>query len=270
MVVEGGDGGRRGAPQRAARRALQRASLDRPAAVGLLAATPHRGRVGSQARTTHGLRDSRGAARRRWAADRRRREDLAMPQPDQMIDHQPEAVPVGGAHDVDARGGGRATDHHHRHRPPEALQLRDRQIRPEQDQRLAAEVEQGLDRPELAVGLGDRTQHDLVAVAVRGRLDRLDHVAVKGVAHPHRDAQMLGAAQLEQAGGAVGAIAEALGRREDPRPGALTRPGHSPEHDRDQRLRDPGSLGHVAHGGACALAGRGGGHGVSFGSTTLT
>jgi hypothetical protein len=109
-----------------------------------------------------------------------------------------------------------AAEHDHRHPLPQRLQPLDRQLRGEQHEGLAAQVEQGLDDPLLVVARGDRAQRDRVAGGVGGQLQLLGQLGAEGVAQDQRHAQHPGPPAGQQAGRAVGPVAEAGGGLQDP------------------------------------------------------
>src|SRR5205807_4233993 len=70
---------------------------------------------------------------------------------------------------------------------------------------------------------GDDGQHDLIAQLRRRCVNFLGQLALEGAADVHGDAEVLGATEFHQAGGAVGAVAKLLCRCEDPGPRRLAR-----------------------------------------------
>ena len=96
---------------------------------------------------------------------------------------------------------------------------------------------------------GDDGQHDLIAQLRRRCVNFLGQLALEGAADVHGDAEVLGATEFHQAGGAVGAVAKLLCRCEDPGPRRLARAWRTTEHDGDQRRGDTGRVGDLTNGG---------------------
>ena len=106
-----------------------------------------------------------------------------MPQPGQVVDGLPDTVGVGRTDNVDPVAGDPAADHHHRQLPAQGDQLGGRGDRAEQDQGLAAEVDQGLGGPALVTGPGHGAKDDVVALPLGRLVEILDQLGVEGAAH---------------------------------------------------------------------------------------
>jgi hypothetical protein len=171
--------------------------------------------------------------------------DRPVPEAGQVVDGLADPVGVGRADHVDAVGGDPAADHHHRQLPAQVGQLGRRGDRAEQDQGLAAEVDQGLDGPALVPGAGHRAQHHVVATALGGLVEVGRQLGVEGAAQLHQHPDQVGPPPGEQAGRPVGAVAQ-LGRRlQHPLTGGRARPGGVAQHHRHRGRGHPDPLGDV-------------------------
>jgi hypothetical protein len=171
--------------------------------------------------------------------------DRAVPQPGQVVDGLADPLGVGRADHVHGVAGDPAPDHHHRELPAEGGQLGGRGDRAQQDQGLAAEVDQGLGGPALVAGAGHRAQDHVVAVALGRLVEVLDQLGVEGAAHHHLHPDQVGPPPGEQAGRPVGAVAELGGRLQDPLAGGRAGPGGARQHHRHRGRRHPDPGGHV-------------------------
>jgi hypothetical protein len=158
--------------------------------------------------------------------------EVPVAEPDEMVDGLTDPLVVGHAHDIEARRLDVAAHHHGR---DPAAELRER-VRPElgreQEESLAAQVEQGLDDATLVVRRGDRPECHGVTALVRGHLHLLGELGAERVAQDHRHAEQVGAPARQQARGAVGPVAQARGGLQHPLPGLRARARHAPEHER--------------------------------------
>ena len=102
---------------------------------------------------------------------------------DEVVDDASDTSPVGRAHHVDRRARDASSDDDDRRLVAEFGQRRIREFGTEQDERLAAEVQQGVDHLRLAVGWRHRAEHHLVAVSVCFGDDVLGHLGVESVAN---------------------------------------------------------------------------------------
>ena len=209
-VVEDGDGGRpgfgveQGPCGRGAVVLGEAAGQD--AGVGVEAVPAHRFAVAAAA-----LGGAGGAA----AVDVG---DSAVAEVDEVVDGLVQAGGVVGADDVDgavADGAGHDDD---RHPGGELGQVGGGRLRAEQDQRLAAVLQQARDRPVFVAVRGDGAERELVADAIGGRVEAADEVAVEGVLDAEHHAEQPTAAAAQQAGPAVGAVAQLVRGLQDPLP----------------------------------------------------
>jgi hypothetical protein len=150
--------------------------------------------------------------------------DVAVPEPDQVVDRLGHAEIVGGPHHVDVRAR-LLTDDHDRELPAQCAELRDRCDRAQQDESLAAEVQQRVDRAPLVPARGHGAEHQVVAAALAGLVQVLDQLGVEGTADVEHDAEQPGTPAGEQAGGPVRPVAEPVRGLPDPAPGLLAGPG---------------------------------------------
>jgi hypothetical protein len=164
--------------------------------------------------------------------------DPAVAEPDQVVDGLADAGLVGHPHHVETFRGDVPRDHHQRRSRTQRAQRGRRQLGGQQEDRLAAHVEQRLDDPGLVGDRGDRAQRHGVPARVRGDLHLLRQLGPERVAQQDRDAEQAGTAAREHARRAVGAVAEPLGGRQHALAGPGARPGHVAQHERDRRGRD--------------------------------
>ncbi len=162
-----------------------------------------------------------------------------MPEPDQVVDGLGDARLVGHPHHVEAIRGYVPSDHDDGRAGTERLELGRRQLGGQQQHRLAPHVEQRLHHPGLVGDRRDRAQRHGVTAGVRGELYFLGQLGPERVAQQDRDAEQPGAAAREQAGRAVGPVAQALGGRQHALAGLGARPGHVAQDEGDRRGRDP-------------------------------
>ena len=172
------------------------------------------------------------------AAGRRRRRRCGGGRGRRGIDGLRDALVVGGPDHIDAGGGDRPTDHHHRELSVQGGQALGRSLRTEQDQGLAPGVEQRLDRPRLVAAAGDGAQDQVVAVPLGGLVDVLDELGVEGVADVQHDADQSAASAGQHARRPVRAVAQAGGRSQHALPGGGARSGDATEHHRHRRRGD--------------------------------
>jgi hypothetical protein len=162
-------------------------------------------------------------------------DDVLVAETGQVVDDERLAAVVGGPHHIDVAEVHPASHQDQRQLAGQVGQPRRGQLRAEQDHGLAAEAQQRLDGAVLVVRGGDQGRHDLVAGLGRGSLDVLGQLGLERVADVDGDAQVLGTAELHQARGAVGTVADLLGRRQHTGPGRLARARRAAQHDGDQR-----------------------------------
>ncbi len=109
--------------------------------------------------------------------------DPPMSELDEVVDDSADTAPVGCAHHVDRRARHASADDDDRRLVAEFGQRRIREFWAEQDERLAAEVQQCVDDGRLTVGRRHRTEYHLVPVSIGFGDDVLDQFGVKGVAN---------------------------------------------------------------------------------------
>ena len=176
-----------------------------------------------------------------------------------MADGLGHALVIGGPDDVDARQPGirRPIDHDGellaKGADPAGLVFR-----PEQDQRLAAEVEQDLGRPPLVPGRRSRAEHQVVTELGGGRVDVGGQLGVEGITHVHDHAEMMAALAGQQAGRPVRAVAQFAGGLEDPAAGRFARARLVPQHQRHQPGETPARAATSASRGRRGATGGGG------------
>ena len=161
--------------------------------------------------------------------------DTAVAEAGEVLDGLRHALVVGRPNHIDIVGCDRPSDHHHRELAAQSGQPLDRCFRTEQDQRLAAGVEQRLDGPRLVAAARDRAQHEVVAVPIGSVVDVLDELRVEGVVDVHHDADETAASAGQRAGRPIWAVAEALGRGQHALPGGRARSGDAAKHEGDRR-----------------------------------
>ena len=91
--------------------------------------------------------------------------DASVAEADEVVDGLPDAGGVVGADHVDVAVAHRPCDHDHRHPGGELAEIGRRQLRAEQDQRLAPVLQQAGDGSVLVAGRGDRAEREFVAGA---------------------------------------------------------------------------------------------------------
>jgi hypothetical protein len=184
---------------------------------------PHRGAVAAAAL---------GRPRRAAAVDMR---DLPVTQPHQVRDRLPYPFLVVRPYDVDGRVAHVAGDHHHRDLPGELAEARPGGLGTEEDQRLAAVVQERLDRAALVTAGRQRAERDVVAGRLGRGVDALQQVGVERLVRAERDPEQPGPAAGQQPGTRVGPVAE-LGRAgQDPLAGLLAWARRAADDQRDQR-----------------------------------
>jgi hypothetical protein len=155
---------------------------------------------------------------------------------------------VGGADDIEGAVAGRAGDDHDGQAGGQLGEGGRRSLRAEQDDRLAAVLQQARDgAPLVAVG-GNGAQRQLVAGAVGRRVEAGDQVTVEGVLHAEHHAEQATAAAAQQAGAGVGAVAQLVRGLQDPLPVRRARARGVADHDRHQGDGHPGPCRDVGEG----------------------
>ncbi len=114
-----------------------------------------------------------------------------MAEPGEVLDGEPDPDVVGRAHDVDPGGLGAPADGDDVVLLGESRELRVGQVRTEQEQRLAPEVEERLDGAALVPGAGQGADDDVVAALVGSGLEVLEELGVEAAANVHRDTEQL-------------------------------------------------------------------------------
>jgi hypothetical protein len=165
--------------------------------------------------------------------------DRAVPQPGEVVDGLADALGVRRPHHVHPVGGNPAPDHHHGQLPRERTEVGGRRHRAQQHQRLAAEVDQRLDRPALVTGAGHRAQHHVVALPLGDLVEVLDQLGMEGAADVHHHADQVGPPPGEQAGGPVPAVAQRGGRLQHPLARCRAGTGRVAQHHRHRRRGHP-------------------------------
>jgi hypothetical protein len=171
--------------------------------------------------------------------------DRTVAKPGQVVDGLPDAVGVGRADHVDAVGADPPPDHHHRQLPAKGGQLGRRGDRAQEDQGLAAEVDQGLDGPALVPGAGHGAQDHVVALALGRLVEVLDELGVEGAARFQQHPDQVGPAPGEQAGRPVRPVAQLGGRRQHPLAGGGAGPGSAREDHRHRGRGHPDPRRHI-------------------------
>ena len=157
-----------------------------------------------------------------------------------------DALVVGGPDDVDGRGRDGAADRHHRKLPVQLGEVLGGSLRADEDQGLAAGVQQRLHRPALVAAPGDGAQDEVVAATVGGLLDVLHELGVERVGDVHDHADEPAAPAGQQARRPVRPVAQLRRRLQHALPGGGARPRDAPEHERHRRGGHPGGRGDVA------------------------
>ena len=119
-------------------------------------------------------------------------------------------------------------------------------MRTEQDQRLAAVLQQARHRPPFVAVRGDGAERQLVADPVGRRVEAADQIAVERVLDAEHHAEQATAVAAQQAGPGVRPVAQLVRGLQDSLPRLLTRARHISDHDRHERDRHPGQGGHIA------------------------
>src|SRR5262245_22139915 len=114
--------------------------------------------------------------------------DAAVAGGDEMVDGLVESLVVGGADDVDVAVADGPGHHDHGQAGGEVGQVGGRRPRAEQDERLAAVLEQAAHGASLVTGRGDGAERQLVAALVGRLVEAADEVAMEGVLHAEDDA----------------------------------------------------------------------------------
>ena len=177
-----------------------------------------------------------------------------MPEVGQVVDDLADPLGVGRPDHVDPAAGDPAADHHHRQLPPQGGELGGGGDRAEEDQGLAAEVDQRLGGPALVAGAGHRAQDDVVAAALGGLVEVLDQLGVERAAHLHQHPDQVGPPPGEQAGRPVGAVAELGGRLQHPLAGGRAGAGGAGQHHRHRGRGHPDPLGDVLEPGSAGTS----------------
>ena len=178
--------------------------------------------------------------------------DTGVAEPDEVIDGLAEPGRIVSANDIDSAVPHRAGDDDDGHSGGEVGQVGRRCVGAEQDQRLAAVLQQARHGAALVAAGSDGAEREFVVGVVGGGVEPADEVAVKGLLHGEHDADQPAAGTAQQAGAAVGAVAQLLGDAPHPLPRRGTRPRRVAHHDGHQRDGHAGTGGHVGQGGPTA------------------
>ena len=109
---------------------------------------------------------------------RRRLGDAAVAEGDEVVDGQAQPLVVGGAYDVEGAVAGRPGHDHDRLAGGELGEVGRVSVRSEQNERLAAVLQQAHDGAPFVAGGGDGAQRQLVADPVGSGVEAADEVAV--------------------------------------------------------------------------------------------
>ena len=163
----------------------------------------------------------------------------------EAVDRHGDAAAVVDAHDIDAGAGQRAGDRDDGDLGGQHAQTGGAERGGDHDQRLAAVAQEGLGGPPVIDRSDHGGQHQLVPAGLRGRVQAVDDLGVKGLVHPEGDPDEPRARRSQGARPLVGAVAQARGDRLDPAPSLLRGPGGVPHDDRGQGDRAVGLAGDI-------------------------
>ena len=183
-----------------------------------------------------------GARRRGPAVDVH---NAPVPEAHEVVDRHGDAAAVVDAHDIDAGAGQRAGDRDDGDLGGQHAQTGGAERGGDHDQRLAAVAQKGLGGPPVIDRSDHGGQHQLVPAGLRGRVQAVDDLGVKGLVHPEGDPDEPRARRSQGARPLVGSVAQARGDRLDPAPSLLRGPGGVPHDDRDQGDRAVGLAGDI-------------------------
>ncbi len=173
--------------------------------------------------------------------------DVAMTERGEVLHGQPDASVVGGAHHLDGRGADPSGHHQDGELAGELGEPGRGSLGSEQQQCLAAVVQQGLDRAVLTPARRQGAERDVIAGGFGGQVDALEQVGVERVLGPERHAEQPApaAAARQQPGPRIGPVPDLGGGLQYPGSGGLAGSGRAADDDRHQCARDPGPGGHV-------------------------
>ena len=167
--------------------------------------------------------------------------DPPVPERGEVVDRGLEALAVGCQH-AGHLGRAGTPDGHGRAQRCERRQVGIRQLRSEQHQRLAAEVEQRLGGPVLVGARGGGAQDEVEPTVRRGAVERSHQLGVERAADVEQHPEQVRAPTGEQARGAVGAVAQVGRGRAHGLRGARAGPGAAAQHQRRRGRGHPGTL----------------------------
>ena len=153
----------------------------------------------------------------------------------EVVDGLVEPLVVGGADDVDGAVADGAGHHDHGQAVGEVGQVGRGCLRAEEDEGLAAVLEQAAHGAGLIAGRGDGAERQLIADPVGRLVEAADEVAMEGVLHAEDDPKEATAAAAQRAGPGVRAVAKLVGGPQHPLPRLGTRPRDPADDDRHQR-----------------------------------
>ncbi len=202
---------------------------------------------GREAVPAHGLAVALAAVGRDRTLAAVHESDVAVAEAGEVADRLGHALVVGGTDHVDAHAGRvhPAADDHNGKLVAKGAEPVGLVLRAEQDERLAAKVEQDLGRAPLVPGRRGRAEHQVVAEPGGGRVDVRDELGMEGIPDIHGHAEVAAAPPGQQAGRPVRAVTELPGGAEHPGPGRFTRARLVAQHQRGQPGRNAGPGGHI-------------------------
>jgi len=127
-----------------------------------------------------------------------------------------------------------AGDHDHGQAGGDVGEVGRRCLRAEQDERLAAVLQQAAHGARLIAGWGDRAERQVVADPVGRLVQAADEVAVEGVLHAVNDAKEATVVAAQQTGTGVRAIAQFVRGLQNSSPRFRTGSRDAAHDDRDQ------------------------------------
>src|SRR5215211_1005641 len=161
--------------------------------------------------------------------------DATVTDVDEVVNGLVESLVVGGADDVDGAVADGAGHHDHGQAAGQGGQVGRGCLRAEEDDRLAAVLQQAAHSLRLIAGRGDGAERQLIADPVGRLVEAGDEVAMEGVLDAEDDPEEATAAAAQQAGPGVRAVTKLVRGQQHPLPRLGTRPRDPADDDRYQR-----------------------------------
>jgi hypothetical protein len=163
-------------------------------------------------------------------------DDGTVTQRDQVVHRQSRPRLVAHSDDIKSIHGAPPRDVDHRDLSGHGRKLRRLGCRPQENHCFAAVGEQFLYGASLVTPRAQGAKHDAITMTIGGRVDRLDEIDVKRLAHGEQHADMSAPATSQHLSRGVKAVPQLRGRVQHTLTGFDTGTGRVPEYQRHQRL----------------------------------